>query len=172
MDEVLEQLDDHSDLDGIAAMCQEELGTPIAYGAVRGFCGGKRRRGPPKEASKGKRKSKFPSKGKSFGKGKAKPSLEERKRRLAEIKRRTRCQECGEIGHWKGDRECRKRANFASLAFAYTGDSEATPNVSSAEVRDDADRTREHRRATPKANHSAKERRNRPLRNGNADLPR
>ena len=98
LDEILEHVEDETDLDGIAAVCQEELGTHIAYGAVRGFRGKFKRRGPPKGASKGKTKSKF-SKGKSFSKCKAKPSLEERKRRLAEIKRRTRCQDCGEMGH-------------------------------------------------------------------------
>ena len=38
--------------------------------------------------------------------GKRNLSLEERKRKLAELKPRTRCQACGQQGHWAGDRQC------------------------------------------------------------------
>ena len=38
--------------------------------------------------------------------GKRNLSLEERKRKLAELKSRTRCQACGQQGHWAGDRQC------------------------------------------------------------------
>ena len=47
------------------------------------------------------------------GKGKNKGnnlSLEERKKRLAELKSRTNCQACGARGHWAGDDTCPKNA--------------------------------------------------------------
>ena len=51
------------------------------------------------------------SKGKIKGKGKGKYkgnnlSLEERKKRLAELKSRTNYQACGARGHWAGDDTC------------------------------------------------------------------
>ena len=52
-------------------------------------------------------------KGKGKGQGKNKGnnlSLEERKKRLAELKSRTNCQACGAHGHWAGDDICLKNA--------------------------------------------------------------
>ena len=43
-----------------------------------------------------------------------KVSLEERKRKLKELKKRTNCQACGETGHWAGDPECRKGKSSSS----------------------------------------------------------
>ena len=62
---------------------------------------------------KGKGKSKGKVKGKGKGKGKNKGndlSLEERMKRLVELKSRTNCQECGARGHWAGDDTCPKNA--------------------------------------------------------------
>ena len=72
----------------------------------------------------------FKGKGKSKGKGKIKGkhkgnnlSLEERKKRLAELKSRTNCQACGARGHWAGDDTCPKNAKnestLQSPAHAY-----------------------------------------------------
>ena len=41
-------------------------------------------------------------------------SLEERKKRLAELKSRTNCQACGARGHWAGDDICPKNAKSES----------------------------------------------------------
>ena len=67
----------------------------------------------------GKGKGKSKSKGKIKGKGKGKYkgnnlSLEERKKRLAELKSRTSCQACGARGHWAGDDICPKNAKNGS----------------------------------------------------------
>ena len=66
---------------------------------------------------KGKSKGKGKVKGKGKGKGKNKGnnlSLEERKKRLAELKSRTNCQACGARGHWAGDDICPKNAKTES----------------------------------------------------------
>ena len=57
----------------------------------------------------------FSGKGKVKGKGKGRNkgnnlSLEERKKRFAELKSRTKCQACGARGHWAGDDTCPKNA--------------------------------------------------------------
>ena len=57
--------------------------------------------------SKGKGKVKGKGKGKNKGNN---LSLEERKKRLAELKSRTNCQACGARGHWAGDDTCPKNA--------------------------------------------------------------
>ena len=69
---------------------------------------------------KGKGKSKCKGKIKGKGKGKNKGnnlSLEERKKRLAELKSRINCQACGARGHWAGHdicpRECQERGYIA-----------------------------------------------------------
>ena len=65
----------------------------------------------------GKGKGKSKGKGKVKGKGKYKGnnlSLEERKKRLAELKSRTNCQACGARGHWAGDDICPKNAKNES----------------------------------------------------------
>ena len=62
---------------------------------------------------KGTGKSKGKGKVKGTGKGKNKGnnlSLEERRKRLAELKSRTNCQACGARGHWAGDDICPKNA--------------------------------------------------------------
>ena len=54
---------------------------------------------------------------KATGKGR---SLEERKRRLKQLKQQTRCSECGEKGHWHRDLECNKNKDIkpaGSVAF-------------------------------------------------------
>ena len=65
----------------------------------------------------GKGKSKGKGKVRGKGKGKCKGnnlSLEERKKRLAELKSRTNCQACGARGHWAGDDICPKNAKNES----------------------------------------------------------
>ena len=110
------------DVDAVALLCQAQLGVHVAYAAF-----GPRGRGKGKGKGKGKFRpfskgeGKFARKGySSFGKGKGKgkssASLADRKRRLQELKKRTRCQDCGEVGHWKGDSECRKKAMHAQIA--------------------------------------------------------
>ena len=91
----------------------------------RTFCGhlGRRPRGGRSPAvgrgshgwqrfsGKGKGKSKGKSKDKGKGKNKGNNlSVEERKKRLAEVKSRTNCQACGARGHWAGDDICPKNA--------------------------------------------------------------
>jgi hypothetical protein len=74
-----------------------------AWGKVKGK--GKTKNG--KEKSKGKTKD---------GKGKNRPqlSVEDRKRRLQELKSRTNCQSCGQKGHWAGDACCPKNGTGSS----------------------------------------------------------
>ncbi len=48
--------------------------------------------------------------------GKSGPTLEERKKRLAEIKSRTKCRVCGQTGHWAGDSACSGN-HVANVAF-------------------------------------------------------
>ena len=53
-------------------------------------------------------------KGKSQGKGKGFPvvksnlSIGDRKKRLQEIKSKSKCLKCGQVGHWSGDPQCPK----------------------------------------------------------------
>ena len=57
----------------------------------------------------GKGKGKGKSKGKGKGKYPVRPSnlsIEDRRKKLQELKSRTECKECGRKGHWKGDKEC------------------------------------------------------------------
>ena len=75
---------------------------------------------------KGKVKGKSKGKGKVKGKGKNKGnilSIEERKKRLAELKSCTSCEARGARGHWAGDDTCPKNAKnegtLQSLARAY-----------------------------------------------------
>ena len=75
--------------------------------------------------SKGKGKGK--RSGKSFntmrkGGGKGAPTLEDRKQRLKEIKARSKCNTCKEMGHWAGDPECKGKPRTAMVAF--TGERE------------------------------------------------
>ena len=81
---------------------------------------------------KGKSKGKYKGKGKGFGKGFGKwkggkkgyhggnLSLEDRRKRLQEFKAKTKCQDCGKIGHWAGDAECPKKkgVGHSHIAFA------------------------------------------------------
>ena len=58
------------------------------------------------------------------GGGKGAPTLEDRKKRLQEIKKRSRCKTCEEIGHWSGDPECKGKPRTGFVAF--TGEREAS----------------------------------------------
>ena len=73
---------------------------------------------------KGKRKGKAKVKGKGKGKNKVDNlSLEERKKRLAELKSRTNCQACGARGQWAGDdispKNAKNESTLQSPARAY-----------------------------------------------------
>ena len=89
-----------------------------AYWTIKGKFKGK---------GKGKFKGKFRPKGKGFGKWKGGKkgypggnlSLEDRRRRLQEFKSKTKCQDCGKIGHWAGDQECPKSNKKASAHIAF-----------------------------------------------------
>ena len=71
--------------------------------------------GKGKSKSKSKSKGKGKVKGKGNGKNKGNNlSLEERKKRLTELKSRTNCQACGVRGHWAGDDTCPKDAKNES----------------------------------------------------------
>ena len=82
LDEVLEKVESTDDVDAIAAICQAELNSKIAYGALRGRFN--------RRASKGKSKGKFSTsksykgptgvKGK-FGKTKNRPTVSLAKRK-------------------------------------------------------------------------------------------
>ena len=55
---------------------------------------------------KGKGKGK---RGFRFWRGKNRMSLDERKKRLAQLKARTKCQAFGKVGHWAGDAACQMK---------------------------------------------------------------
>ena len=38
-------------------------------------------------------------------------SLEERRRNVHQIEKKSRCRDCGQIGHWSGDSTCKKRGS-------------------------------------------------------------
>ena len=85
----------------------------------------------PKEMAKvSKGKGFGTSKSKRYGKGsgqkgyKSRPgelSLEDRRKKLEELKKKTKCQACGQIGHWAGDNTCPKRKAMAHLAVCADG---------------------------------------------------
>jgi len=61
-----------------------------------------------KASGKGKSKGKFPGKPSRFPVVKSQLSIEDRKKRLQEIKSKSKCLKCGQIGHWSGDPICPK----------------------------------------------------------------
>ena len=69
------------------------------------------------KGKKGKGKGKNGQTSFPMGKGKPAPTLDERKKRLAEIKSRTKCRVCGQTGHWAGDSACSGN-HTAHVAFA------------------------------------------------------
>eukprot|EP00435_Cladocopium_sp_Y103_P068333 s119_g31.t1 len=87
--------------------------------------------------SKAKGKGKFKG-GKGKGKGKlvrSQLSIEQRRKRLAEIKAKSKCLRCGAIGHWAGDPSCKfpgprkadgkgskPTANFADMSDSSSDD--------------------------------------------------
>ena len=44
-------------------------------------------------------------------------SPETRKKALAELKKKTKCDECGQTGHWGGDLECKKKVQYRKTGF-------------------------------------------------------
>ena len=120
--DVYEAMVDHVDLEGDAEMAAMKMQSTYLsnewsedwsqayFGKGKGKAKG---RGKSKGKSKGKGKgygNGYPQyrkgKGKSKGKGFARPgdlSLEDRRKKLQELKARTKCQACGQLGHWAGD---------------------------------------------------------------------
>jgi hypothetical protein len=46
-------------------------------------------------------------------------SLEDRKKSLVDLKAKTKCNDCGETGHWRGDPGCKKKkTGFLAVASA------------------------------------------------------
>ncbi len=68
-----------------------------------------------KARSKGVRVSK--GKGKTF-RGRSGLSLEDRKKKLREIKAKSHCKKCGKKGHWAGDPECAQRTAHFCAAYS------------------------------------------------------
>ena len=100
-------LEDDIEDNDIAKMCQVETTAFIAwnkFGKKGGKAGGKGKKGQ-------RNRPKF-----SAGM-KPKLSLEERKKALEELKKKTKCLDCGELGHWAGDRVCKSpKKKHARLA--------------------------------------------------------
>ncbi len=72
------------------------------------------------QAARAAKKAKGEGKGKGKQKGKAflkrsNVSIEERKRKLADLKKRTKCSACGQIGHWAGDDCCQKKGQMQRI---------------------------------------------------------
>ena len=61
-----------------------------------------------KGGTKGKKGKKYPVRPSNL-------SIEDRRKKLAELKSKTECKDCGRRGHWRGDRECtmKKTAHLA-----------------------------------------------------------
>ena len=83
------------------------------------------------KGSKGKGKGK-----KGKGKYPVRPSnlsIEDRRKKLAELKARTPCRACGRNGHWQGDKECtmsRLTAGHLAVRSAYLStQGEETPSA-------------------------------------------
>ena len=97
---------DETSTDGLEELgeaCQHQL---QAYAAVERAKG----KGPYKGSGKGKNKNK----GKGKRVVKTQLSIQDRKVRLASLKKNSRCLRCGGYGHWAGDPECKipnKKAN-------------------------------------------------------------
>ena len=96
-----------TDGDQIAYICQAESNAFAAWN----------------KGSKGKGGGKGFGKRGKYSKGmKPRLSLEGRKKALSDLKRRTKCIDCDEIGHWAGDAECKKKGlkirkkRFANVA--------------------------------------------------------
>eukprot|EP00435_Cladocopium_sp_Y103_P050664 s1856_g15.t1 len=97
--------------------CQHQLQAYAAMGRVKG-------KGPFKGAGKGKDKDKGKGKGKRIVKTQL--SIQDRKAKLASLKKNSRCLRCGGYGHWAGDPEC-KMPNKKPGATS-SGQSSGQPN--------------------------------------------
>eukprot|EP00435_Cladocopium_sp_Y103_P044934 s3831_g12.t1 len=97
--------------------CQHQLQAYAAMGRVKG-------KGPFKGAGKGKDKDKGKGKGKRIVKTQL--SIQDRKAKLASLKKNSRCLRCGGYGHCAGDPEC-KMPNKKPGATS-SGQSSGQPN--------------------------------------------
>ena len=106
----------HEDAEEMASICQAETHAFLSWNRT---------------ANKGDVKGKGKGKGKRKGKGKGKRpryssgmkpglSLDERKKALNKLKSETKCNDCGEQGHWKGDPGC-KQLKTSFLATSLIG---------------------------------------------------
>ena len=71
------------------------------------------------KAGKGQSKGKRKGKSDKFKIRSSPLSLEDRKKRLAKLKKDTRCKDCGEKGHWAGDPECKKHKSHSQKTASY-----------------------------------------------------
>ena len=91
---------------------------------------------------KGKGKSKGKSKGKNRFSSGLKPSLslEDRKKALTKLKSETKCNDCGEYGHWSGDAICPKKKSshqktgMLSLVADYSSKAASSSSCSCCEM--------------------------------------
>lgn len=92
---------------GVAETAQAEVVANMAWQRNKGEGKGKGK-GKGNGKSKGKSQGEFPVSRNPL-------SLEERKKKLTELKARTNCQACGERGHWAGDQQCQKKTEKVGM---------------------------------------------------------
>ena len=70
-----------------------------------------------KNKGRGKGKDRKPVRRFGFRGGKVRPrlTLEQRKQALAKLKEKTKCNVCGETGHWAGDKACKKKTAMLAI---------------------------------------------------------
>ena len=88
--------------------------------------------------------TKGPYKGKGKGKGHkgrypVRPSnlsIEDRRRKLQELKSKTECKDCGKKGHWKGDRQCTmtKTAHIATNHINAASDASSSATAATTDL--------------------------------------
>ena len=85
---------------------------------------------------KGKGKSKGKSKGKNRFSSGLKPSLslEDRKKALTKLKSETKCNDCGEYGHWGGDAICPKKKSSHQKTGYYSSEAASSLPCSCCEM--------------------------------------
>ena len=104
---------------------------------------------------KAKRKGKFGHKGKP-GKGKLVRShltIEQRRAKLADLKKRSKCMRCGAIGHWAGDPACKFPGSRGPDAQK---GSMVKPTANLANISDRSDDDGLHLEASPAGKHVAR----------------
>ena len=95
MREEAEQGDEYAE-EQIAALSECLVAEQTAYIARRDL----------KEIKAGSRPPRWSSSGADKRDGDSQADRSERKKRIEESKKRTRCRDCGQLGHWSGDPDC------------------------------------------------------------------